>query len=1326
MVFGLVLAPVSATYTGVGNYDADVATYVEPYEPEHPEEKYQSEEYPKTEYSETDEIELDNLPEYTLYLPFPNGLMQVDKSYLLTAIEYAQGLTRSHFVFVQWNNKIPVLAQAIVVSENVDATQIQIDNATAALKAAIAALIPDPFRAELGSLIAQAEDLDEKDFTFASWVSLQTVLASVIPVLYTMPPGNPQLWGPRIAALANAINNLVCIFEFDVLTTTIAQAQSLTESNYSAQTWAALQVALTSAITVRDATVHNIAQVETATTNLLTAIDNLEYTITWQAAMVRGLDNIVSTVHAPQFGSVGGEWAVLALARAGHPVPYGYFETYIHQIGERLLGVGITTDPNSAQNAGGQFPLNRVYNPVTNRYEVRLGNQAQSTENARLVVALTSLGVDASNFTHGGVTFDLVAQFGQRNNATSNQMWGEGQGLNGPIWNLIALNSRGWGEPYEITDRAWVGGTTTSNPITLNERIGWILDRQLGNGGWALFGSASDPDMTAMALQALAPYRNMPGVAAAIDRALEELERTQLPNGGWASFGADNVQSPAQIVVALTGLGINPMTDPRFVMPGGYNPINTMLRFFDPIAGGFRHPIAGGVNLMATEQAVYSLVAYWRFIEGMNSLYDMSDVFAPPPVEVNRAALNAAIIAAEARAQSSYTAASWTALQIALDTARQVRDNVNTTQNTVNTAADNLTAAINALIHADTGQPGGGQPGTGEPSRSRVSLTVYNPNARQGDPALFLQGGAVRQMYIYIDPNETAYSVLHKAEAGLNIRSRGHHVWAGMYVEALNNFGEFDGGPLSGWMFAVNRVFPAHSASLTYLQNGDRLYWLYTYELGGDIIPRFGIFEGGDLGTNRIALRNAIARAEQRIQAHYTTESWATFLAALNVARRVYNNPAATQNEINDAELSLIAAYNALAQTNQAGGSGVPGGSPGDYLDGDEYEEAEEEIASDPEATITEDMVADGGAVAKIIEGLLRQAYEDGAAGITIFVPAAEDATSIDLGLIVRTLRETAAEGFSLTIRTDIAILTLDMATLAGIARDMDDDKTVRIIVEMVDAKTLPDSLQRGAIGSNTAVRLMIMVGDAVISNFDGIVTVIIPYTPSIAACSFDLLTVYYVDNLGNIKEVPGTRYENSNIIFTTSNFSIFFISEWISPFADVDRYAWYFRNVRFVYSNGLMVGIASGQFSPDTHLSRGMLVTLLWRMEGMPTVENDNYFHDVAEGRWYSDAVAWASANGIARGHGNGTFAPDENITREQLALIVQNYARFNGSDVFVGTFADEFTDIESISSWAMDAMMWANTNGLLTGRTMTTLAPDGTATRAEAAGIIQRFMEM
>jgi hypothetical protein len=142
------------------------------------------------------------------------------------------------------------------------------------------------------------------------------------------------------------------------------------------------------------------------------------------------------------------------------------------------------------------------------------------------------------------------------------------------------------------------------------------------------------------------------------------------------------------------------------------------------------------------------------------------------------------------------------------------------------------------------------------------------------------------------------------------------------------------------------------------------------------------------------------------------------------------------------------------------------------------------------------------------------------------------------------------------------------------------------------------------------------------------------------------------------------------------------------------------------------------------------MLVTILWRLEHAPGAAGVA-FTDVPLGQWYTDAVAWASANGIVSGYGNGLFGPDDHITREQLAAILLNYAKYRKPDIADGKYATAsytaaYADADLVSDWARDAMKWANALGLVNGRTAATLAPKGTATRAEATAILQRFIEI
>ena len=179
--------------------------------------------------------------------------------------------------------------------------------------------------------------------------------------------------------------------------------------------------------------------------------------------------------------------------------------------------------------------------------------------------------------------------------------------------------------------------------------------------------------------------------------------------------------------------------------------------------------------------------------------------------------------------------------------------------------------------------------------------------------------------------------------------------------------------------------------------------------------------------------------------------------------------------------------------------------------------------------------------------------------------------------------------------------------------------------------------------------------------------------------------------------------------------------------FADFDPNAWYHEAVDYAVVNGLMKGTSPITFEPGTTTTRAMIVTILWRLEGEPVVNAINPFDDVVNGAWYTDAIVWAAANGIVDGYGDGRFGPADEITREQLATILFRYAKYKDYDVSAGENTNIlfYDDAGKVSTWAMPAMQWAIGEGLIRGRTESTIVPQGRANRAEAAAIFMRFIE-
>jgi len=266
----------------------------------------------------------------------------------------------------------------------------------------------------------------------------------------------------------------------------------------------------------------------------------------------------------------GSEWLVIALARSGRDVPDSYYDSVVKAV----------------QSAKGQL------------------SEKKSTEYARTILALTAIGKDPADV--GG--YDLLAGLADMDDVTY-------QGINGAIFALLALDSG----KYDVPAAA-EGGTQ----VTRDGLVAYILAQQLSDGGWALSGTSADPDVTAMALQALAPYRTGDEtVDAAVDKGVQLLSDMQLADGGYSSWGTLNSESCAQVLIALAALGIDPASDSRFVK-NGLTVLDALLAY--AVSGGFRHTVDGEADAIATEQALCALAAYARLLDGKTALYDMTDV----------------------------------------------------------------------------------------------------------------------------------------------------------------------------------------------------------------------------------------------------------------------------------------------------------------------------------------------------------------------------------------------------------------------------------------------------------------------------------------------------------------------------------------------------------------------------------------------------------------------------------------------------------------------------------------------------------------------------
>lgn len=312
----------------------------------------------------------------------------------------------------------------------------------------------------------------------------------------------------------------------------------------------------------------------------------------------------------------------------------------------------------------------------------------------------------------------------------------------------------------------------------------------------------------------------------------------------------------------------------------------------------------------------------------------------------------------------------------------------------------------------------------------------------------------------------------------------------------------------------------------------------------------------------------------------------------------------------------------------------------------------------------------------------------------------------------------------TMTIATDTAEVTLDQTALSTIAHGTTGG-TVAFKVEKVDTTKLPEDVQK-EIGDAYVLDLTVEGENGKVSDFaGGTATVRIPVPQDKIGKEMKVL---FIADDGTMEEVTGHVVTINGVEyyeFVTGHFSYYALIEDTSLcFADVSEDDWYYEPVAYVYGKGLMTGTSSSKFEPSATTTRAMIVTVLWRLNGSKDAST-NGFADVPAKEWYSNAVSWAAENGVVKGIGGELFAPNANITREQMAVILYNYAVFMGYDVSMSYDITQFTDSKGTSSWATEAMKWAVAQKIISGKTGRMLDAIGTATRAEVATILMRFIE-
>lgn len=847
----------------------------------------------------------------------------------------------------------------------------------------------------------------------------------------------------------------------------------------------------------------------------------------WQTPYHKTQVYLKSAVPNPIVDSVKGEWAIIGLARSDASMSTNYYSSY--------------------------------YDRVVAYVEEKINNEGQlhtvkSTENARVALAVTAIGKDPRNV--GG--HNLLT-------ALNDVTYVNQQGVNGPIWALLALDSKNYDAPGR------------------EALITSILGQQFKDGGWAVTPEGSTPattadvDMTAMAIQALAPYYNTrKDVKDAVDKALICLSGKQLEDGRFQSWGTTNSESAAQVVVALSALGIDADKDTRFVKSG--NSALDGLLSFAVKTGGFGHD-DNVVNQMATEQAYYALAAYDRFDRKANRLYDMSDVVPMEDVD-----------------------------------------------------AQGVIDLINNIGYVD------------EYSYNRIAdaRSAYD-NLSAADKA------KVKNYYSILEDAEDAYkTILRKKQSERYKELKAH------YDDLLNDKTKKYGTAAKKKLASILQQAQTDMNAAVSCERVEEIFQKAMSDLDavkpGDIEVTFRLI-GALEATQDVNLTS-----DSYLPEYVTWVPTKTY--ALQENATVYD---LFTEAMKDAGLRYIGAESNYVSTIYAP-SCLGGYALSEFTNG----------------TRSGWMYTVNGT--HVNKGLQYWTLNDG---------------DVVIWHYVNDYAHEVADWFDDPNYPSLGNGTYYNGWLraADISPEQYVNELLGKILKVGKNGTVEPKLTFQHIGKSVTFTFKPDTGYKV-------------KDVKVNGKSVGAVKTYTIDKL-----TVSTRIE---VEFTNGKLS----------FTDVRESDWFYEDVAFAYENGLFAGTSDTTFSPNASMTRAMLVTVLYRLEGQPAVNGRSGFSDVQYNGYYEDAVTWAADNGIVNGTSTTTFSPNANVTREQMAAILYRYAQHKKYNTAASSGLNGFTDHASVSGYAAASLEWAVAEKLVNG-SAGKLMPTGNATRAQVAAILHRFVE-
>lgn len=529
------------------------------------------------------------------------------------------------------------------------------------------------------------------------------------------------------------------------------------------------------------------------------------------------------------------------------------------------------------------------------------------------------------------------------------------------------------------------------------------------------------------------------------------------------------------------------------------------------------------------------------------------------------------------------------------------------------------------------------------------------------------------------------------------------------------DLGEFDYYNMSGWMYSISDgtqypSFPGVGAASWCLMDKEVMRWQFTvYGYGADlnadnslwgaksIVPNLG--DKTDLTWLVAALRDKYSDD--------LLESNKTYSKAMDIL----TNPQAGQRTINSIlnqlrKVDFEKLENQISQTTNGEGESI---------------NIKVEIDDDKAIANISDKDA-----TKILEN----AKENKLKEIIVNLDSSKNVGSkvektvlnVPNSMINDIYNETLA---SMTIKTENISINISHDALSSLSAKTEGNASITI--SKVNNTMLSDENKK-LVENNPVYDLSVSADDRIISNFNGDITVAISFTAKKSQYE-DCFNVYYIDDGGNATIVRNAIYnaEDKKMVFKTKHFSKYALvyDEFNNTFNDVKETFWFYQYVRFAFSKDILNGVSENRFNPEDKMTRAMLVTALYRINDDIYKNQKLNFSDVKADEWYTDAIAWAYENNIVTGYSDSKFGTNDSITREQIIAILYRYAELKKYNTDNNFDLSEFSDKSEISSYTVDAMKWALENGIISGRTKTTLCPKDSASRAEVAAMLARFMK-